>query len=275
MGFMDKVKSTTSGIVGQGQAKLDSVQAKRQADELLRVLGLLVYNEQQGRAPAEQASHVETTITKLRDIESMHPDIFVPQAGSADASAVGAMAPPAGSFIPGSEGNVGTSQVDYSAGVPGQPAYAPPGQPAYAAPGAEQMPAPAYAPQPGAMPQGMPQPMPGGIPQPQPAPGFEQPFAGAPQGAPMPPPAPAPGFAPPPPPGAPGAPGAFIPTAPPPGVPGMPQAAPFDPAAASQGVPAGGFIPTGPGEAPPGGFFPPPEQAEEFEGAPEEGPPAG
>src|SRR5689334_4508455 len=108
MGFMDKVKSTTTQFVGAGQAKLDSVQAKRQADDLFRHLGLLVYNERQGRAPADQATQVEGALAKLQELEGQHPDLFVPQMGVTDPTAVGAMAPPAGSFIPGAEGAVGT-----------------------------------------------------------------------------------------------------------------------------------------------------------------------
>lgn len=147
MGFMDKVKSTTTQLVGSGQAKLDSVQAKRQADDLFRHLGLLVYNERQGRAPADQATQVDSALSKLQELEAQHPQVFVPQAGVGDPTAVGAMAPAAGTFIPTAAGNVGESTLDVDAGA-GQP-----------------MGAPAFAPQPV-----------GGIPQP--APGFPPPPGG-------------------------------------------------------------------------------------------------
>jgi hypothetical protein len=233
MGFMDKVKSTTTSMVSSGQAKIDNAQAKRQAEGHFEHLGQLVYNERMGRAPADHANQVETTINSLHELEGMHPEIFVP----GDPGAVGAAAPPAGSFIPTSAGQVGESSVDAPAmgqpmGAPtyagGQPApgYAP--QPAGYPPqqqGFEQQPAPGYVPQPAG---GIPQPVPGFPPPGQPAPGFPPPAPGMPQ--------PVPGF---PPPGT-----GFPPPAPDMGVaPGFPQAAPFDPAAA-QGVPPGGFIPT-------------------------------
>lgn len=63
MGLMDKVKSSAEQAlakaqqgVSQGQAKLDQVQARRQADSLLRDLGVAYYSQQRQGGEAEAVS---------------------------------------------------------------------------------------------------------------------------------------------------------------------------------------------------------------------------
>lgn len=69
MGFMDKVKAQAEQAVAkaqqgmaQGQAKLDTIQAKRQADGLLRDLGAAYYAEQRQGGPHDA---VEAVLGKL------------------------------------------------------------------------------------------------------------------------------------------------------------------------------------------------------------------
>jgi hypothetical protein len=82
MGFMDKVMSKAAEVGKAGQAKVDTVQTKRQVDDLLRHLGLLTYAEKAGRAKPEDASQVDDTMAKLGEMEGTHPDLFVASAPS-------------------------------------------------------------------------------------------------------------------------------------------------------------------------------------------------
>jgi hypothetical protein len=71
MGFMDKMKEQAAVVTAvakdtaqKGQSKVEEVQAKRAADEVLRQLGLVVFLEKAGRGDgtteASIARHVET-----------------------------------------------------------------------------------------------------------------------------------------------------------------------------------------------------------------------
>ena len=71
MALMDKMKAQASQLAQKaqeagkaGQSKIEEVQAKRAADEVLRQLGLVVFLEQAGRGDgtteASIARHVET-----------------------------------------------------------------------------------------------------------------------------------------------------------------------------------------------------------------------
>lgn len=63
MGLMDKVKAQAETALAkgkegmaQGQAKLDAMQAKKQADALLRDLGAAYYAQQHAGGPADAVS---------------------------------------------------------------------------------------------------------------------------------------------------------------------------------------------------------------------------
>jgi hypothetical protein len=69
MGFLDKVKAQAEQVatkaqqgMAQGQAKLDVMQAKKQADAILRDLGAAYYAEQRSGGPH---SAVEALLAKL------------------------------------------------------------------------------------------------------------------------------------------------------------------------------------------------------------------
>lgn len=53
MGLLDKVKAQAGQVAAQGQAKLGEVQAKRQADALLRELGHAYYKQQREGGSAD------------------------------------------------------------------------------------------------------------------------------------------------------------------------------------------------------------------------------
>ncbi len=76
MGFLDKVKegaaqasAAAKDAAQKGQAKLDSLQAKRQADGLLRDLGAAAYAEKVGRAPASNSADIDRILAALEQHE--------------------------------------------------------------------------------------------------------------------------------------------------------------------------------------------------------------
>ncbi len=79
MGLMDKVKQQAEHAlqmaqqgVSQGQAKLDQVQAKRQADGLLRNLGAAYFAQQREGAPA---AAVDAAIAAIDEHVAAHGPI--------------------------------------------------------------------------------------------------------------------------------------------------------------------------------------------------------
>jgi hypothetical protein len=82
MGFLDKVKEQASvataaakEVAQKGQAKVDSIQAKRAADALLRDLGLAAYLEQEGRGTATTSADIERLIAALKAHEAANGDV--------------------------------------------------------------------------------------------------------------------------------------------------------------------------------------------------------
>jgi len=86
MGLLDKVKAqaatTTAaardaakGAAQKGQARLDTIQAKRAADSLLRDLGAAVYAQRTSRGAGGAAAEVERLVTSLRAFEAEHGPI--------------------------------------------------------------------------------------------------------------------------------------------------------------------------------------------------------
>lgn len=97
MGLMDKVKQQAEQAlakaqqgVSQGQAKLDQVQAKRQADALLRNLGAAYYAKERSGGPQDA---VDTAMKMLDEHVAAH--------GPIDTSAAPATAAQGGAATPG------------------------------------------------------------------------------------------------------------------------------------------------------------------------------
>jgi hypothetical protein len=98
MGLMDKVKQQAEQAlakaqqgVSQGQAKLDQVQAKRQADALLRNLGAAYYAQIRHGGPAEA---VTAALSAVDEHAQTHGDIDTsPGATTEGTSNVGESAP--------------------------------------------------------------------------------------------------------------------------------------------------------------------------------------
>ena len=77
MGLLDKAKQQAGQIAqkGQeaakkGQGKLETAQAKKRADALLRDLGAVVYAERTGRGTAQTAAETERLLAELRSHEA-------------------------------------------------------------------------------------------------------------------------------------------------------------------------------------------------------------
>ena len=88
MGLMDKVKQQAEQAinkaqqgVAQGQAKLDEVQAKRQADQLLRDLGAAYY------AAERQGGSAEDVATALAAVDDHFATHGTPAAATSDSPA--------------------------------------------------------------------------------------------------------------------------------------------------------------------------------------------
>ena len=76
MGFLDKVKegaaqasAVAKDAAQKGQAKLDALQAKRQADGLLRDLGAAAYAEKVGRASPSNSADIDRILAALEQHE--------------------------------------------------------------------------------------------------------------------------------------------------------------------------------------------------------------
>jgi len=90
MGLMDKVKAQ-AGVLAQktqetanaAQAKIDSAQASRKADGMLRHLGLAYLAERTGRATPETAANIDKLLAELAQHESQHNVNLVQQATQA------------------------------------------------------------------------------------------------------------------------------------------------------------------------------------------------
>jgi hypothetical protein len=82
MGLLDKVKNQAATATAmakdaaqKGQAKIDSLQANRAADALLRDLGAIVYAERTGRASAGSDADAERLVASLTAHEREHGPI--------------------------------------------------------------------------------------------------------------------------------------------------------------------------------------------------------
>jgi len=97
MGFLDRVKEQAATATAaardaaqKGQAKLDTLQAKRAADALLRDLGAAHYAQHTGRATAETATEVTRLVDALGRHEAEHGPIDLKLESAAAATDAGA-----------------------------------------------------------------------------------------------------------------------------------------------------------------------------------------
>jgi hypothetical protein len=91
MGFMDKVKEQAAAVTAvakdtaqKGQAKIDEVQAKRAADDVLRELGLVVFLERTDRGGDATEATIKGHIETLKEYEAEFGELSTP-VGDGDA----------------------------------------------------------------------------------------------------------------------------------------------------------------------------------------------
>lgn len=93
MGLLDKVKTQAATATAaardaakdaaqKGQAKLDSIQAKRAADALLRDLGAAVYAQRTARGTQGSDAEVERLVAALRTYEAEHGPVDLSDQGT-------------------------------------------------------------------------------------------------------------------------------------------------------------------------------------------------
>lgn len=93
MGFLDKVKESASAAASatkeaaqKGQAKVEEMQAGKQADGLLRDLGAAAYAQQTGRGTETSDSDIERIMAALQQHEAQHGPINLALTSGAAAS---------------------------------------------------------------------------------------------------------------------------------------------------------------------------------------------
>ncbi len=104
MGFLDKVKETTAQATAaakdaatKGQAKLDTMQAKKAADAMLRDLGVAAYAEQTGRGTPDTEAGAGRLVAALQQHEATNGPIPLAfeSPAAADPAAAAAVGVPA------------------------------------------------------------------------------------------------------------------------------------------------------------------------------------
>ena len=91
MGLLDKVKATAEAATeaakdaaAKGQAKLDEVQAKKNADVMLRDLGAALYANKTGRSTPTTDGEMERLVAALEAHEATHgPLTLAPESAAA------------------------------------------------------------------------------------------------------------------------------------------------------------------------------------------------
>lgn len=70
MGFLDKAKQQAQDLKGKVEGKVEDVQAKRKAGELLDRLGRLVYAQRTDRPVADTDAEIAQLVEALRGLEA-------------------------------------------------------------------------------------------------------------------------------------------------------------------------------------------------------------
>ena len=70
MGLFDKVKSQAMDLKGKVEDKVEDVQAKKKADDLLDDLGRLLYAERTDRPVPDAESEISRIVADLKNLEA-------------------------------------------------------------------------------------------------------------------------------------------------------------------------------------------------------------
>jgi hypothetical protein len=86
MGFLDKAKQQAQDLKGKVESKVDDVQAKRKAGDLLESLGRLVYAQRTERPVADTDGEIGRIVEALRALESEGASVLPETAAAGPAS---------------------------------------------------------------------------------------------------------------------------------------------------------------------------------------------
>jgi hypothetical protein len=83
MGFLDKAKEKASSLAEKAKDKVEDVQAKRKADDLLDDLGRILYGQRTNR-PADGAdAEIARLVGELQKLEETGVQVLAPKPASA------------------------------------------------------------------------------------------------------------------------------------------------------------------------------------------------
>jgi hypothetical protein len=82
VGFLDKAKQQAQDLKVKVEGKVDDVQAKRKAGDLLDRLGRLVYAQRTGRPVADTDAEVARLVDALRALEAEGASVLPEAAGA-------------------------------------------------------------------------------------------------------------------------------------------------------------------------------------------------
>ena len=128
MGFLDKVKSQVEQVAKQGQDKIDDIQAKKQAESLLRDIGAWHYALETGRDDGKGRSEIERLVGELRAHEAEHGPL-TPRADEATAPESAAPPPAPMAAPPTSPPPMAPAPMAAPTSPPPPPMAAPPSTP--------------------------------------------------------------------------------------------------------------------------------------------------
>ena len=78
MGFLDKAKETASHLAEQAKGKIDDVNQKRKADDLLDDLGRVLYRQHTDRGEPGDEALIVGLVDSLRQLEADGAEILAP-----------------------------------------------------------------------------------------------------------------------------------------------------------------------------------------------------
>lgn len=104
MGFLDKAREKAEALAGQAKDKLEDVQAKRKADDLLDDLGRILYRQRTNRATETDAADIDRVVAELSALEADGTAVLQAKSSgpSAAPTAESAFPPPGAAAAPGS-----------------------------------------------------------------------------------------------------------------------------------------------------------------------------
>ncbi|MEP6660492.1 MAG: hypothetical protein ABJD24_11310 [Acidimicrobiales bacterium] len=83
MGFLDKAKEKASSLAEKAKDKVEDVQAKRKADDLLDDLGRIIYGQRTNRPSDSADAEIARLVGDLQKLEETGVQVLAPKSASA------------------------------------------------------------------------------------------------------------------------------------------------------------------------------------------------